>query len=159
MEKPEVIIYTDGACEPNPGTGGYGAVILSGDSRNKIKEGFRLTTNNRMEISAAIKALESLEQPSKVTIYSDSQYLVNSIQRKWIWNWENKRWRKAKNVDLWKILIPLITLHEVEFIWIRGHDGNVENERCDFLSIKAIEHPDLSIDEVYESLIREQKSP
>jgi ribonuclease HI len=155
-EKKEVVIYTDGACEPNPGVGGYGVVLLSENRRKGISGGFRLTTNNRMEVYAAIKGLEILKFPCKVTIYSDSQYLVSAMTEGWVEKWKSRNWwrtskQQAINVDLWEKLLALCEIHEVTFVWVRGHDGDPENERCDKLSYAALRQRDLPPDELYEN--------
>jgi len=149
-------IYTDGGCEPNPGAGGYGVVLLHPKKRAEASGGFRLTTNNRMEILAAIKGLEMLKQPCKVTLYSDSQYLVEAIVKGWAAKWKKNDWwlnnkERAKNIDLWEKLFALFETHQVEFRWIRGHAGNLENERCDQLSMAALRQPNLPADEGYEN--------
>jgi ribonuclease HI len=155
-EKKEVVIYTDGACEPNPGAGGYGVVLLSENRRKEISGGFRRTTNNRMEIYAAIAGLEVLKYPCKVTIYSDSQYLVNAMTEGWVEKWKSRNWwrtnkEQAINVDLWERLSALCETHEVNFVWVKGHNGNPENERCDKLSYAALRQKDLPPDELYEN--------
>src|SRR6266404_8596455 len=155
---PHVEIYTDGGCEPNPGPGGYGVVLLhpkTGQRKSK-SGGFRLTTNNRMEIYAAIKGLEMLKQSCKVTLYSDSQYLVDAITKGWAAKWKKKGWwlnnkERAKNIDLWKKLLLLCETHQVEFQWVKGHAGNKENECCDRLSCAALRQPNLLIDEGYKN--------
>jgi ribonuclease HI len=153
-----VEIYTDGGCEPNPGPGGYGVVLLHPKTKQRAEAsgGFRLTTNNRMEIFAAIAGLEMLKQPCKVTLYSDSQYLVDSIMKGWAVAWKKKDWwlnnkERAKNIDLWQKLLPLCETHQVEFRWVKGHTGNLENERCDQLSMTALHQPNLPADEGYEN--------
>jgi ribonuclease HI len=153
---PSVEIYTDGGCEPNPGAGGYGAVLLHPKKRAEISGGFRKTTNNRMEIFAAIAGLELLKQPCKVTLYSDSQYLVNAMAEGWMVNWKKKKWWHSKtertpNHDLWQRLDALCQKHQVEFIWVKGHAGNLENERCDQLSMAALRQPNLPADDGYEN--------
>ncbi len=155
-ENKEVVIFTDGACEPNPGPGGYGAVLLFENRRKEISGGFRLTTNNRMEILAAIKSLELLKHPCKVTLYSDSQYLVSAMMKGWVEKWKKRNWwrtnkEQAINVDLWERLSALCETHEVDFVWVKGHNGNPENERCDKLSYAALHQKDLPPDEVYEN--------
>jgi ribonuclease HI len=150
-----VVIYTDGACQGNPGTGGYGVVLFYEGRRKELSGGFRLTTNNRMEIYAAIKALEALNQPCKVTLYSDSEYLVNAMTLGWVQRWKANHWKrnkreKASNVDLWERLLALCERHQVEFVWVKGHAGQRENERCDQLSNQASMKQDLPIDEGYE---------
>jgi len=152
-------IYTDGACEPNPGRGGYGVVLLSGSTRKELSAGYQLTTNNRMEIMAAIVGLKELKEPSIVTLYSDSSYLVNAMTKGWVHAWKAKDWRKKhgkkpKNVDLWQRLLPLCEQHEVNFIWVRGHSGDPENERCDFLSYIALEGENPLADEEYEKIMQ-----
>ena len=146
-----VIIYTDGACSGNPGAGGYGAVLLYGSARKEISEGFEQTTNNRMEVLAVIKALEALKEPCQVTLYSDSKYVVDAIEKKWVKKWQANGWKRnqkemALNVDLWQRLLPLLEKHTVTFIWVKGHANNVENERCDFLARQAIASGEKNID-------------
>ena len=154
-----VVIYTDGACSGNPGPGGYGVVMLYDGYRKELSGGFRLTTNNRMEMLAAIEGLRALKERCAVTLYSDSQYLINAIQQGWAVRWRANGWmrnkkEKAVNPDLWAQLLDLCARHEVEFVWVRGHAGNVENERCDQLAVAASQHRDLPADEVYESQMR-----
>lgn len=151
-----VEIYSDGGCDPNPGAGGYGVVLIHPKKRAEISGGFRLTTNNRMEIFAAIQGLELLKQPCSVTLYSDSQYLVKAITEGWAEAWKKKDWwrtnkERAVNVDLWTRLLTLCETHEVEFRWVRGHAGNAENERCDQLSMAALRGTDLPVDNGYEN--------
>lgn len=147
----EIIIYTDGACEGNPGPGGYGAVLIFGKHRKEISGGFRLTTNNRMELTAVIEALKALKEPCKVKLYSDSEYVVNAMTLGWVQKWIKKRWKKVKNPDLWKQLVELTAKHRVEFIWVKGHAGIPENERCDKLAVEALHLPGLPADEIYEN--------
>lgn len=151
-EQPNVTIYTDGACSGNPGPGGYGAVLLYSDKRLELSGGFKSTTNNRMELLAVITALERLSRPCKVTVYSDSQYVVDSVSKRWVYSWQKRGWRKADkkpalNVDLWQRLLPQLEKHQVEFRWVRGHNNVVENERCDRLAVEAAQGPELAIDE------------
>lgn len=151
-DKTSVVIFTDGACSGNPGPGGYGVVLLHGDTRRELSQGFRRTTNNRMELLGVITALESLKRPCTVTLHSDSEYVVNAITKGWLRSWQSRGWRKADkkpvlNVDLWQRLVPLLEKHDVEFKWVRGHNNNVENERCDVLAVAAIKAPELEIDE------------
>ena len=134
-----VDIYTDGACKGNPGAGGWSAILVFGGKEKELFGGERVTTNNRMELTAAIEGLKALKEPCKVNLYSDSQYLVNAINKGWLESWKKKGWRKADksavlNDDLWKTLDGLLCIHEVEFIWVRGHDGHLYNERCDELA-------------------------
>jgi len=150
-----VTMYTDGGCINNPGPGGYGAVLLYDSHRRELSEGFRRTTNNRMEIYAAIAGLEALKEPCEVTLYSDSQYVVFAMQKGWARRWQSKGWmrnnkERAINPDLWKRLLILCAIHKVTFEWVRGHAGDLENERCDELAQAAARGADLAVDEVYE---------
>ena len=152
-----VTIYTDGACQCNPGPGGYGAVLLFGEHRKELSAGYRLTTNNRMEMMGAIAALQTLKTPCQVQLYSDSQYVVNAIKQGWAKKWRANGWmrnkkEKAVNPDLWAQLLNECDRHQVSFFWVRGHAGNVENERCDRLAVAAASQPDLPRDEGYEAL-------
>jgi ribonuclease HI len=152
-ELKKVVIYADGAAEPNPGPGGYGTVLLHGGHRKELMAGFRRTTNNRMELRAVIAGLEALKSLCDVTIYSDSKYVVEAMANGWAESWRSKEWlRKGKvisNVDLWKRLMELCDLHRVEFRWVKGHAGDVENERCDALSMLALAGEELEEDEGY----------
>lgn len=137
-----VTIYTDGAAEPNPGPGGYGVVLLAGKHRKELSGGFRRTTNNRMELLAVIVGLESLTKPCQVTLYSDSKYVVDSVERGSVVRWSKNNWYrtktdKAKNSDLWARFLVVFANHEVRFKWVRGHTGVPENERCDVLAVAA----------------------
>ena len=154
-----VTIYTDGACIGNPGPGGYGAVLLSGQHRKELSGGFANTTNNRMEILAAIVGLEALKKPSSVTLYSDSRYLVDAIEKGWAVKWQANGWMRNKkdravNPDLWERLLALTKQHDVEFRWVRGHAGNKENERCDKLAVAAAKGRNLPVDSGYKSDFR-----
>jgi len=147
----KIFVYTDGACSGNPGPGGYGAILRYNGTEKELSGGFRDTTNNRMEIMGAIVALEALREPCEVTIVTDSQYIVNSIEKRWVFSWETRGWRRGKNeivqnVDLWKRLLPLLERHRVSFQWIRGHAGHPENERCDELAVTAAQAPNLPVD-------------
>jgi ribonuclease HI len=143
-------IYTDGAAKGNPGPGGFGTIMKYNDHVKEISQGFRLTTNNRMELLAVIAGLEAIKKEGiPVTIYSDSQYVVNSVEKGWIWNWEKQNFKKKANADLWKRYIPLHDNFKPKFVWIRGHNGHPENERCDYLAVKASAGYDLPIDEGY----------
>ena len=153
---PSVEIYTDGGCEPNPGPGGYGVLLLHPKKRAEACGGFRLTTNNRMEIFAAIAGLEMLKQPCKVTLYSDSQYVVKAMMEGWVVTWKKKGWwrtnkERRENFDLWQKLDQLCQTHQVEFRWVKGHAGVLENERCDQLAMIALRQPNLPVDEGYEN--------
>ena len=150
-----VTIYTDGSCIINPGKGGYGAVIIHGVHRKEISTGYRKTTNNRMELLAAIKALNKLKEPCEVTLHSDSTYLVNGMTKGWAKRWQADGWKRKQsgrvpNSDLWRRLLDLDATHRVKFVWVRGHAGNTENERCDKLANEAARSEDLLIDEEYE---------
>jgi ribonuclease HI len=138
----KIIIFTDGACSGNPGPGGYGAILRYNHHEKELSGGFCATTNNRMELMAAIAALESLKEPCEATIVTDSQYLVNSVEKGWVYGWKSKGWRKtgnkpALNVDLWERMLRLLGRHKVSFKWIGGHAGHAENERCDALAVAA----------------------
>jgi ribonuclease HI len=147
-----VIIYTDGAAKGNPGNGGYGVVLISGKHRKEISEGFRLTTNNRMELLAVIIGLESLKSKKEsVTVYSDSKYVVDAVNKQWVFGWEKKNFNKKKNPDLWIRFLKVFKKHNVIFIWIKGHSENIENERCDYLAVSAAEESSLKVDAWYEN--------
>lgn len=151
----KITIYTDGGCIGNPGPGGYGAVLLCDGHRKELSGGFRLTTNNRMETLAAIVALESLKTKCEVTLYSDSKYLVDAIMQGWAARWQTNGWHrnkkeKALNPDLWERLLELCKKHEIKFVWVKGHAGNIENERCDVLCKNAAYQVDLPVDKNYE---------
>ena len=159
----KVTIYSDGGCRPtNPGPGGYGAVLLYGEHRKELSGGYRLTTNNRMELTAAIAGLEALKAPCDVILYTDSQYLVNAMDNGWAARWQANNWRrsekeKAKNPDLWERLLTAAERHKVKFIWVKGHAGITENERCDVLATAAAVRQDLPVDEAYEEFLRVQE--
>ena len=137
-----VDIFTDGACSGNPGPGGYGAILRFGAHERELSQGFAETTNNRMELSGAIEALKLLKEPCQVTLYSDSQYLANGINKGWAKKWRANGWMRNKtepalNADLWEELLRLCEIHQVEIVWIKGHAGHPENERCDRLAVAA----------------------
>ena len=149
----KVTAYTDGAASGNPGPGGYGVVLQSGSHRRELWGGFRRTTNNRMELMAAIAALEALNKPGMdVTIASDSKYVVDSVQKGWVFEWEKKGFKKKKNPDLWRRFLVAYRKHRVHFQWVRGHNGHPENELCDQLAVAARSQPDLMADEAYERM-------
>jgi ribonuclease HI len=149
---PKITIYTDGAASGNPGPGGYGALLKSGGHYKELSKGFRLTTNNRMELLAVIAALEELKIPgSEVEIYTDSKYVCDSIEKKWVFNWQKTGFKKKKNVDLWKLFLNVYPKHSVKVHWIKGHSSIPENERCDQLAVKASQYKDLEIDFGYEN--------
>ena len=147
----KVIIHTDGACKGNPGPGAYGAVLVCGKHRKEISAGYRLTTNNRMELRAAIAALELLSEPCEVELHSDSKYLVHAIKEKWIDGWQRRGWRTSdkqavKNQDLWQELLAAMVPHKIHWHWVKGHAGHAENERCDQLANQAVAADRLSVD-------------
>jgi ribonuclease HI len=159
----KVTVFTDGGCEPNPGPGGYGVILISGNTRKELTGGFSLTTNNRMELFAAIAGLQALKFPCMVILYSDSRYLVDAMTKGWAKKWrENGWWRnkkaKAYNIDLWEKLIALCNKHQVEFKWVKGHAGLGANERCDELSMAALKQPNLPADEGYEQRTEESSA-
>ena len=144
-------LFTDGAAQGNPGPGGYGAILKSGGHSKELSQGYRLTTNNRMELMAVIAGLEAIKKLGMpITIYSDSKYVVESVKQGWIWGWEKKDFKNKKNPDLWKRYITLHKKYKPEFVWIKGHAGHPENERCDQLAVSAAQDLDLLIDEEYE---------
>lgn len=134
-----VEIFTDGSCSGNPGAGGYGAILRYGSAEKEISGNERHTTNNRMELLAVIESLSTLKEPCNVTVTTDSSYVVNAIEKGWLRSWVLSGWKKGKvkNIDLWQRLLPLLDKHSVKFIWVRGHDGHPENERCDRLAVMA----------------------
>lgn len=152
MSKKEIIIYTDGAARGNPGPGGFGVVMLFGDLRKEIAEGFRNTTNNRMELLAVIVALEAVKNKElPIKVYSDSKYVVDAVNKGWLWEWEKKRFKKKKNPDLWIRFIAIYKQLRVKFIWVKGHADIPENERCDELAVEASKGENLQKDVGYET--------
>lgn len=134
----QISIYTDGSALGNPGPGGYGAVLLSGHYRKELSQGFRLTTNNRMELMAVCVALETLKfEGSEVTVYSDSKYVVDAVEKRWVFGWEKKGYSGKKNPDLWARFLRVYRRHHVRFVWVKGHAETAENNRCDFLAVAA----------------------
>ncbi len=153
-----ISIYTDGAAKGNPGPGGYGVVLISGLHRKELSEGFRLTTNNRMELLSVIVALESLKNPgSQVTVYSDSKYVVDSVEKGWVFNWEKKYFNGKKNIDLWQRFLRIYPKHKVKFVWVKGHASNRENNRCDELAVEASAGVKMRIDSGYENEVARLK--
>jgi len=147
-----ILIYTDGSAKGNPGNGGYGIVMMSGTHRKELLQGFRLTTNNRMELLAVIVALENIKKEgTSVTIYSDSKYVIDSVDKKWVFGWEKKNFSKKKNPDLWIRFLKIYRKQKVSFIWVKGHANNKENERCDTLAVQAADSKNLLIDQWYEN--------
>jgi ribonuclease HI len=144
-------IYTDGAAQGNPGPGGYGVILKYNDYVKELSQGFRLTTNNRMELLAVISGLEAIKKEGiPVSIFSDSEYVVNAVEKGWLWSWEKKNFAGKKNADLWKRYIPLHKKFRPKFHWVRGHAGHAENERCDYLAVQAATGLSLAIDREYE---------
>jgi ribonuclease HI len=144
-------IYTDGAAQGNPGPGGYGAILKYGEHEKELSQGYRLTTNNRMELLAVIAGLEAIKKTGvPVTVISDSKYVVDAVEKGWIWNWQKKGFKNKANVDLWERFIPLYQKLKPKFQWIKGHAGHYENERCDQLAVAAAAQGHLLRDEGYE---------
>ncbi len=145
-------IYTDGAASGNPGPGGYGVILRSGTHYKELSAGFRLTTNNRMELLAVIAGLKSIKNPSEVTVFSDSKYVVDSVEKGWVFGWVKKGFKDKKNKDLWIQFLELNKIHKVKFIWIKGHNDHPENERCDQLAVAASQNKNqLGIDAFFEA--------
>lgn len=146
-------IYTDGAASGNPGPGGYGVILRAGSHYKELSGGFRMTTNNRMELLAVIEGLEAIKKPGQqVTIYSDSKYVVDSVEKKWVFGWVKKGFKDKKNKDLWIRFLAVYKTHDVKFIWIKGHNDHPENERCDVLAVAASKRRDaLAIDYEFEA--------
>lgn len=145
-------IYTDGSSRGNPGPGGYGVILQSGNHRKELSHGFKLTTNNRMELLAVIIGLESIKiLGSEVHIYSDSKYVVEAVEKKWVFGWVKKDFKDKKNPDLWKRFLLIYSKHKVKFHWIKGHNDHPENERCDVLATEAADGYELQIDSGYQS--------
>jgi len=154
-----IIVYTDGSAKGNPGNGGYGIVLMSGSHRKELQQGYRLTTNNRMELLAVIVALESIKkEDTPVTIYSDSKYVIDSVDKKWVFGWEKKNFNKKKNPDLWIRFLKIYRKQKVSFVWVKGHNNNKENERCDVLAVQAADGKNLLIDQWYENNVANEDS-
>jgi ribonuclease HI len=148
-------IFTDGAAQGNPGPGGYGVVMRYNKHEKELSGGYRLTTNNRMELLAVIAALEAIKTKGiPVKIVTDSQYVARSINEGWIWNWEKKNFKDKANVDLWKRYIPLHKIYNPKLVWVRGHAGHAENERCDLLAVEAANGGKLKVDVEYEAIVK-----
>jgi ribonuclease HI len=151
-------IYTDGAASGNPGPGGYGVILKAGHHYKEISDGFRLTTNNRMELLAVCVGLESLKKLNQeVMIYSDSKYVIDSVDKKWVFGWVKKGFAGKKNKDLWLRFLQSYKIHQVKFTWVKGHAGHIENERCDELAVIASKGKDLKIDSVFEVESKKEK--
>ncbi len=150
-----IVIYTDGAARGNPGPGGYGVVMLSGKHRKEISDGFKNTTNNRMELLAVIIALESVKDSGhEITVYSDSKYVVDAVNKGWVFGWQNKYFKGKKNVDLWQRFLRIYPKNKVTFVWVKGHAEIPENERCDVLAVEASKAPALQPDVGYEEILK-----
>lgn len=149
-----VNIYTDGACSGNPGKGGYGIIMewAGKPYKKEFSKGYRKTTNNRMELLAVIVALENLKKDGlEVVVYSDSKYVVDSVEKGWVFNWQKKGYAGKKNSDLWQRFLGLYKLHDIRFVWVKGHNEHPQNERCDQLAVKAYQGDDLAIDRGFET--------
>lgn len=154
----KVTIYTDGAARGNPGKGGYGAVLMFGQHRKELSGGYRLTTNNRMELMALKVALEALTKDDLVIdIYTDSKYVMDAFEKNWVYGWQKKGFKNIKNPDLWRPIITFYNKHVIKFHWVKGHAGNPMNERCDVLATEAADVGGLLIDKGYEDSIKEDK--
>ncbi len=154
----QLIIYTDGAARGNPGRGGYGAILMWGTARKELSQGYRLTTNNRMELLAVIRALETINRPGmEVSIFSDSSYVVDAISKGWLKNWIRIGFKDKKNPDLWRRYAEVSKLHNVKMVWVKGHASNSFNNRCDELATAAADGKDHLVDEGYEQAIANQR--
>jgi ribonuclease HI len=158
LDNQKVVVYTDGACSGNPGHGGYGCVMLYKKDntihRKELSQGYRLTTNNRMEMLGVIRALEALKKPSSVVVYSDSKYVIDAIKKGWLISWKKKGWinsqkKPVKNRDLWELFDKQLNIHDIKFVWVRGHAGVHENEVCDTLAVEASKSNNLIEDKGY----------
>ena len=150
----KINLYTDGSAKGNPGKGGYGIVLIAGKHYKEISQGFRHTTNNRMELLAVIVGLEHLKSnKSDVVVFSDSKYVVDSVEKKWVFQWQKKGFKGKKNADLWKRFLLIYQKHNVSFQWVKGHAGHPENEKCDLLAVEASDFKELLIDQGYEQSI------
>lgn len=148
----KITIYTDGSSRGNPGPGGYGVVLMSGHHRKELSEGYRLTTNNRMELLAVIVGLEALKAENcVVTVYTDSKYVADAVSKGWVFDWLKKRFKGKKNPDLWMRFLNIYKKHQVNFVWVKGHANIPENERCDKLAVDASYKNNLQVDEIYEA--------
>ncbi|NPV13189.1 MAG: ribonuclease HI [Ignavibacteria bacterium] len=153
----KVFIYTDGACSCNPGVGGYGTILVCGDLRKELSQGYKLTTNNRMELLAVIAGLEALKKDNlELEIISDSKYVIDSVNKGWVFNWEKNNFKNRKNSDLWKRFLVLYRKHKVKMVWIKGHNSHPENEKCDKLAVNAYKQINLLKDEGYEIYLNEK---
>ncbi|MEO8795922.1 MAG: ribonuclease HI [Daejeonella sp.] len=150
-------LFTDGASSGNPGPGGYGLILKSGKHYKEISAGYRKTTNNRMELMAVIVGLEQVKQPGQpIMVFSDSKYIIDAVEKRWVFGWVNKGFAGKKNKDLWLRFLSVYKVHDVRFTWVKGHAGHPENERCDELAVQASKNKNLLIDSVFE--LENQKS-
>ncbi|HEY0772216.1 MAG TPA: ribonuclease HI [Sphingobacteriaceae bacterium] len=150
-------LFTDGASSGNPGPGGFGVILRSGQYYKEISEGYRKTTNNRMELLAVITGLEAIKKPGQeVVIYSDSKYIIDAVEKKWVFGWVKKGFAGKKNKDLWLRFLQVYKLHHIKFVWVKGHAGHIENERCDKLAVAACKNKDLLIDSFFEAECRKE---
>lgn len=159
----QVTVYTDGACSGNPGPGGYGVLLKSGKHTKEMSQGYRRTTNNRMELLAVIVALKTLTRPCEVTLYSDSRYVVDAIEKNWAKSWKARGWKKADkqpalNADLWAEALDQLAKHKVKLVWVKGHASNEGNNRCDEIAVAASRTPNLLSDEGYERARQPEKA-
>lgn len=155
----EVTIYTDGAATGNPGPGGFGTVLLAGTRKKELSGGFRNTTNNRMELLAVIEGIEAIKKEGcDITIYSDSKYVVDSVEKKWVFGWQKKGFKGKKNIDLWKRFLVTYPKHNIKFVWVKGHAGNYYNEVCDQLAVAASKEANLPPDIGYEESLKNQEN-
>ena len=144
-------IYTDGASSGNPGPGGYGVILRSGNHYKELSEGYRKTTNNRMELLAVISGIESIKKTGQeIMVFSDSKYIIDSVEKKWVFNWVRTEFKDKKNKDLWLRFLAVYKLHQIKFTWVKGHNGHPENERCDELAVQASQQQNLLIDTFFE---------
>jgi ribonuclease HI len=147
----QLVIYTDGSARGNPGPGGYGAILMWGNNRMELSQGYRKTTNNRMELLAVIAALQTLKKDGlDVVIYSDSSYVINSVEKRWVFNWVKTGFKDKKNADLWRIFLSLYSKNKIRFVWVKGHADNPFNNRCDELATAAADSGNWLVDEEYE---------
>tara|TARA_B100000579_G_scaffold349814_1_gene303414 strand:- start:1915 stop:2397 length:483 start_codon:yes stop_codon:yes gene_type:complete len=155
----KINIYTDGAARGNPGPGGYGVILEYGEHTKELSDGFRLTTNNRMELLAVIIGVEQIQKSGhEIIIYSDSKYVVDAINKKWVFNWEKTKYKKKKNKDLWQRFLQSYKNHNITMKWVKGHAGHIQNERCDYLAVQASNSRTLKVDKEYELTSSENNS-
>ncbi len=156
----KIVLYSDGACSPNPGKGGWGSILDFNGTRKEFSRGYKNSTNNRMELMGIIEPLRLLKEPCEVDIYTDSMYIVNSINKKWINGWVKKDWKRSDgesvaNIDLWKLMLELLDVHQLNFNWVKGHDEHEENERCDELAVASRQQSVLETDTEYKKTLND----